>query len=109
MIPITAGFTSKDIKGGTANILLWSTRVSTPHIYISPFFLSYLLFPCFPPLYSSLPSHPLLNVLFFLSRVYEKMMERLQEIGSSISGVKRVISTWAKKKGLKGNENRQKK
>ena len=43
------------------------------------------------------------------SRVYEKIMEHLQERGSSVSGFKRVISTWAKKKGLKGNENRQKK
>lgn len=62
------------------------------------------------PLSSSMPSHFLLNSpLFLFCRVYEKMMEQLQERCSSVSGFKRVISTWAKKKGLKGNENRQKK
>ena len=52
MIPI-AGFTWRDIKGGTANILLWSTRVSTPCIYIFSFlsFLSIIfMFSSFPHL-----------------------------------------------------------
>ena len=58
MIPITAGFTSKDIKGGTANILLWSTRVSTPHIYI----FSFLSFLSIISMFSSFP-HFLLFIL----------------------------------------------
>ena len=42
-------------------------------------------------------------------RVYEKMMERMQEIGASITGFKKTLSQWAKKKGLQGNHNIQKK
>lgn len=35
------------------------------------------------------------------------MMERMQEIGTTITGLKRKISIWAKKKGLQGNKNIQ--
>jgi len=36
-------------------------------------------------------------------------MERMQEIGASVTGVKKTIAQWAKRKGLKGNQNKQKK
>lgn len=35
------------------------------------------------------------------------MMERMQEIGTTITGLKRKMATWAKKKGLQGNRNIQ--
>jgi long-chain-fatty-acid--CoA ligase ACSBG len=38
-------------------------------------------------------------------RVYEKMMERMQEMGATVTGVKRVLADWAKRKGLDGNQN----
>ena len=38
-------------------------------------------------------------------RVYEKIMERMQEIGSTVTGFKRTLADWAKKKGLEGNQN----
>ena len=49
------------------------------------------------------------NTVSSHSRVYEKMMERMQEIGASVTGVKKTIAQWAKRKGLKGNQNKQKK
>ena len=42
-------------------------------------------------------------------RVYEKMMERMQEIGSTITGLKKTLAQWAKKKAFQGNQNIQKK
>ena len=42
-----------------------------------------------------------------LCRVYEKMMERMKERGASLTGLKRRMSIWAKKKGLKGNQRKQ--
>ena len=36
-------------------------------------------------------------------------MERMKEIGSSITGLKKTISEWGKRKGLEGNRNIQKK
>lgn len=43
---------------------------------------------------------------FFLGvpRVFEKMMEKMQELGKSAPAVKRVIATWAKKTGLDHNK-----
>ena len=32
-------------------------------------------------------------------------MERMQEIGSTVTGVKRMLADWAKRKGLEGNQN----
>ena len=32
-------------------------------------------------------------------------MERMQEIGSTVTGFKRTLADWAKKKGLEGNQN----
>jgi long-chain-fatty-acid--CoA ligase ACSBG len=42
---------------------------------------------------------------FAVPRVYEKMMERMQEMGATVTGVKRVLADWAKRKGLDGNQN----
>jgi len=39
-------------------------------------------------------------------RVWEKMYEKMQEIGRSTKGVKKVIATWAKAKGLEYNMKR---
>ena len=33
----------------------------------------------------------------------------MQEVGASLTGMKRKLSVWAKKKGLQGNQNIQKK
>lgn len=35
------------------------------------------------------------------------MMERMQEIGTTVTGLKRKMAMWAKKKGLQGNKNIQ--
>ena len=51
----------------------------------------------------------IIEVLLCIFRVYEKMMEKMREIGSSITGFKRTLSEWAKKKGLQGNRSLQKK
>ena len=40
-------------------------------------------------------------------RVWEKLQARMQAVGATITGVKRIISTWAKSKGLQGNRNLQ--
>ena len=45
---------------------------------------------------------------FYVCRVYEKIMEKMQEVGSTITGLKKRLSEWAKKKGLQGNQNIQK-
>ena len=42
---------------------------------------------------------------YFTCRVYEKIMEKMQEIGSTITGLKKTLADWAKKKGLEGNLN----
>eukprot|EP00903_Cladosiphon_okamuranus_P010212 g9671.t1 len=39
------------------------------------------------------------TVFFGVPRVWEKMYEKMQEVGRSIKGVKKSISTWAKSKG----------
>ena len=39
-----------------------------------------------------------------IHRVYEKMMERMQEHSSSITGFKKTLAEWAKKKALRGNQ-----
>ena len=44
----------------------------------------------------------------FLNRVYEKIMEKLKEIGQSVTGVKRKIGNWAKGVALRGNMNLEK-
>ena len=41
----------------------------------------------------------------YFHRVYEKIMEKMQEIGSTITGLKKTLADWAKKKGLEGNQN----
>ena len=45
---------------------------------------------------------------FFLGvpRVFEKMMEKMQELGKSAPAVKRVVAQWAKKTGLDRNRRR---
>ncbi|CAM9223463.1 unnamed protein product [Ectocarpus sp. 6 AP-2014] len=40
------------------------------------------------------------TVFFGVPRVWEKMYEKMQEVGRSIKGAKKSISTWAKSKGL---------
>ena len=42
------------------------------------------------------------------SSVWEKMMERMKEVGATITGFKRTLADWAKRKGLEGNQNKQK-
>ena len=39
-----------------------------------------------------------------ISRVYDKIMERLQEKSSEIKGFEKIFSDWAKKKGTKGSQ-----
>ena len=43
-----------------------------------------------------------------LSSVYEKMKEKMEEIGHSNTGFKAKVSTWSKIIGLQGNKNIQK-
>jgi len=45
---------------------------------------------------------------FFLGvpRVFEKMMEKMQELGKSAPAVKRMVAQWAKKTGLEQNKKR---
>ena len=43
-----------------------------------------------------------------LSSVYEKMKEKMEEIGRSITGFKAKVATWSKGVGLRGNKNIQK-
>lgn len=40
-------------------------------------------------------------------RVWEKMQEKMIQLGSQTVGLKRTFADWAKKKGLQGNYNRQ--
>ena len=35
-------------------------------------------------------------------------MERMKEVGATITGFKRTLADWAKRKGLEGNQNKQK-
>ena len=42
------------------------------------------------------------------SSVWEKMMERLNEVDASTTGFKRTLADWAKRKGLEGNQSKQK-
>jgi len=42
---------------------------------------------------------------FYDYRVYEKIMEKLKEIGQSVTGVKRKMANWAKGVALQGNIN----
>jgi long-chain-fatty-acid--CoA ligase ACSBG len=48
------------------------------------------------------------TLFFGVPRVYEKIMDKMQEAGASLTGLKRKLSVWAKKKGLQGNQNIQK-
>ena len=43
-----------------------------------------------------------------LTSVWEKMMERMRDIGSTITGYKRKLADWGKRKALEGNLNKQK-
>ncbi|KAJ7326101.1 Long-chain-fatty-acid--CoA ligase acsbg2 [Desmophyllum pertusum] len=45
------------------------------------------------------------TLLFGVPRVYEKIMEKLKEIGQSVTGMKRKIGNWAKGVALQGNRN----
>eukprot|EP00927_Polykrikos_kofoidii_P054443 TRINITY_DN48856_c0_g1_i1.p1 TRINITY_DN48856_c0_g1~~TRINITY_DN48856_c0_g1_i1.p1 ORF type:complete len:741 (+),score=113.13 TRINITY_DN48856_c0_g1_i1:49-2271(+) len=47
------------------------------------------------------------TVFLAVPRVYEKMQARMMEVGATITGVKRQISTWAKGKGLQHARNLQ--
>ncbi|CAM9340352.1 unnamed protein product [Sphacelaria rigidula] len=40
------------------------------------------------------------TVFFGVPRVWEKMYEKMQEIGRSVTGIQKKLSTWAKDKGL---------
>ena len=46
--------------------------------------------------------------LHVCNRVWEKIMEKLQEVGQSTTGMKRRIARWAKGIGLQGNINIEK-
>jgi long-subunit acyl-CoA synthetase (AMP-forming) len=45
------------------------------------------------------------DVLCSLGTVWEKMAEKMQTLGREVTGLKKVISTWAKKQGLEHNKN----
>ncbi|XP_028411292.1 long-chain-fatty-acid--CoA ligase ACSBG2-like [Dendronephthya gigantea] len=45
------------------------------------------------------------TLVMAVPRVWEKIMEKLQTIGRSTTGMKKKISTWAKGVGLRGNMN----
>lgn len=47
------------------------------------------------------------TIFFGVPRVYEKMMDSIQQKSEQIKGLKRRLSNWARKKGLKGNLRRQ--
>lgn len=47
------------------------------------------------------------TIFFGVPRIYEKMKERIEERSEQIRGLKRRLSNWAMKKGLKGNLRRQ--
>lgn len=40
-----------------------------------------------------------------MNRVFEKIMEKMKEIGQQVTGVKRKIGNWAKGVALRGNIN----
>jgi len=40
--------------------------------------------------------------------VYEKMKEKMEEVGRTITGFKAMVSRWAREIGLRGNQNIQK-
>jgi len=40
--------------------------------------------------------------------VYEKMKEKMEEVGRSITGFKAKVSAWGRDVGLRGNRNIQK-
>ena len=43
-----------------------------------------------------------------LCSVYEKMKEKMEEVGRSLTGFKAMVSAWGKDIGLRGNQNMQK-
>ena len=45
---------------------------------------------------------------YALCSVYEKMKEKMEEIGRSLTGFKAKVSAWGKNIGLRGNRNIQK-
>lgn len=45
------------------------------------------------------------TLFFGVPRVYEKIMEKLKEIGQSVTGIKRKMANWAKGVALQGNIN----
>ena len=53
-------------------------------------------------------SHVLLLVSVVLYSVYEKMREKMEEVGRSLTGFKAKVSAWGKDVGLRGNQNIQK-
>lgn len=48
------------------------------------------------------------TMILAVPRVWEKIMEKLQEVGRNTTGVKKRISTWAKGVGLRGQMNIEK-
>lgn len=47
------------------------------------------------------------TVFFGVPRVWEKMAEKMQMIGSTTTGLKKVVSAWAKQQALEHHMNRQ--
>ena len=45
---------------------------------------------------------------YALCSVYEKMKEKMEEVGRSLTGFKAMVSAWGKDIGLRGNQNIQK-
>ena len=45
---------------------------------------------------------------YALCSVYEKMKEKIEEVGRSLTGFKAKVSAWGKSMGLRGNRNIQK-
>ncbi len=67
---------------------------------------SLLLFP-FSSLHPSFPYLPPSPPPFLVLRVYEKMMERIQERQDTLKGPKKAVARWSMKKGLKGNRRKE--
>lgn len=45
------------------------------------------------------------TLIFGVPRVYEKIMEKMKEIGQTVTGLKRKVANWAKGVALQGNMN----
>ena len=47
------------------------------------------------------------TIFFGVPRVYEKIYDKLQEVGKATTGIKKKLSTWAKKQALKHWESKE--